>query len=124
MGIGGTREGRLTFRNILFDFNAAELKRESLAQLAEMGKALSSLTRTRGMKFRIEGHTDAKGSDAYNRRLSQERAKAVVRHLIGRYGVPRSNLQAVGQGKSRPVASNESDDGRRLNRRVEVVLDE
>ncbi len=76
------------------------------------------------MKFRIEGHTDAKGSDAYNRRLSQERAKAVVRHLIGRYGVPRSNLQAVGQGKSRPVASNESDDGRRLNRRVEVVLDE
>ena len=114
----------LTFRNVLFGFNSAKLKRESLAQLAEMGKALSSLTRTRGMKFRIEGHTDSKGSDSYNRRLLQKRANAVFRHLIGRDGVPRSNLWAVGQGESRPVASNDSDEGRSLNRRVEVLLDQ
>jgi outer membrane protein OmpA-like peptidoglycan-associated protein len=124
MGIGGTREGRLTFRNILFDFNSAELKRESLAQLEEMGKALLLLARERRMRFRIEGHTDAKGSDAYNQSLSQRRAAAVVRHLIGRHAVPRSNLRGIGLGESRPVASNKTIAGQALNRRVVVVLDE
>jgi outer membrane protein OmpA-like peptidoglycan-associated protein len=124
MGIGGTREGKFTFRNILFASNSATPKKGSLCQLFELGKALSVLTRHRGMRFRIEGHTDARGSDAYNRSLSQRRAGAVARHLIRRHAVPRSNLRGIGVGESRPVASNESDKGRRLNRRVEVVLDE
>ncbi len=124
MGIGGTREGKLTFRNILFETGSATPKKGSRCQLFELGKALSVLTRHRGMKFRIEGHTDSKGSGEYNLALSERRAVAVVRYLIGNHGLRRENLRAVGLGETRPAATNETPEGGRLNRRVEVILDQ
>ena len=69
----------------------------------------------------VAGNTDAVGSDAYNQALSLERAQNVVAALVYR-GVPSARLQAVGFGRTRPVASNATDDGRARNRRVELAL--
>lgn len=69
----------------------------------------------------IEGYTDSRGSDDYNQRLSQRRAQAVLESLIAE-GVPAARLSAVGHGEARPVATNDSAEGRALNRRVEIHL--
>lgn len=71
--------------------------------------------------LRIEGHTDSKGSDGYNYRLSRERAEAVRAYLIEK-GVHPSRLVAIGLGEGQPVATNDTDEGRALNRRVEVTI--
>ena len=79
------------------------------------------------MRVRVEGHTDSKGSDAYNQRLSQRRSESVVKYLISK-GIDPSRLEAVGFGKSRPIAPNQNPDGgdnpigRAKNRRVEVHI--
>ena len=70
----------------------------------------------------LEGHTDSKGDDAYNQRLSERRAESVRRWLIDRERLDPSRLGARGWGESRPVASNDTDAGRQKNRRVEVVI--
>jgi OOP family OmpA-OmpF porin len=72
-------------------------------------------------RFQIEGHTDSDGGAAYNLALSQRRAQAVVDDLVKRYGIARSRLIAKGYGLTRPVASNATDAGKALNRRVELV---
>ena len=72
-------------------------------------------------KFRIEGHTDSDGSDAFNQKLSQERADVVRNALIER-GIKAANLTAVGYGESKPIASNKTAAGKAKNRRTEVVL--
>jgi outer membrane protein OmpA-like peptidoglycan-associated protein len=69
----------------------------------------------------VEGHTDSTGSDAYNQALSQRRADAVLNYLV-RKGVPANRLTARGFGKSSPVASNDTREGRALNRRVELEV--
>lgn len=69
-------------------------------------------------RIRVEGHTDRQGGAQYNRSLSQRRAEAVVTYLVGK-GVPRERLQAQGFGFDRPLGSNDTDDGRAQNRRVE-----
>jgi OOP family OmpA-OmpF porin len=72
----------------------------------------------------VEGHTDDVGSEEYNRELSRERAQSVHRYLLGQ-GVPPERLDAVvGYGESRPVASNDTSEGRQRNRRVEIVFEE
>jgi adhesin transport system outer membrane protein len=71
----------------------------------------------------IEGHTDYVGSEAYNKDLSQRRADSVLRYLVDRLGISPSRLQAVGYGEERPMATNETEEGRSLNRRVELVLE-
>ncbi|HSF43871.1 MAG TPA: OmpA family protein, partial [Thermoanaerobaculia bacterium] len=70
----------------------------------------------------LEGHTDAKGDDAYNQRLSLRRAEAVKGWLTQREGIAADRLATRGAGESRPVASNEDEAGRQKNRRVEVVI--
>ena len=103
---------------IQFDFDKAEIKPESEPQL----KAIADLLATDGaLRLDIVGHTDNQGGDDYNRDLSQRRAEAVVAALAGNYGIEQERLTPVGQGPSRPLASNESEDGRALNRRVELV---
>lgn len=72
-------------------------------------------------KVRVEGHSDSTGDDSVNGLLSQQRAESVMEYLIAR-GVPASRLAAQGYGHTRPIASNETDDGRAKNRRVEFVL--
>ncbi|MGV6807561.1 MAG: OmpA family protein [bacterium] len=78
----------------------------------------------------LEGHTDSRGSDEYNQDLSQRRAAAVKKKLVSDYGIPGGRISTVGYGESRPVDTNETDEGRQRNRRVvgemsvtEIVLD-
>ena len=70
----------------------------------------------------IEGHTDSVGSDAINMKLSQDRANSVREYLIANLGLPESRVEAFGYGKSRPIASNDSVEGRAQNRRIDVVI--
>ena len=72
-------------------------------------------------KFNVEGHTDSDGSDAYNQKLSEERANVVKMALIQR-GVNGDNLNAVGFGESAPIATNKTAKGKAENRRTEVKL--
>ncbi len=104
--------------DVLFDFDRATLKqtaRESLAKVAGVLLAYPGLT------LRVEGHTDNVGTADYNLKLSQERADAVRNYLI-RQGIPTERITAVGFGPDQPVASNETPEGRRQNRRVELVV--
>lgn len=109
--------------DVLFGFDSAALTdpaRETLAQIATM------LVANDGGQVQVVGHTDAKGSDDYNQRLSEERAASVVAFLTER-DVPADRLEPVGRGESEPVAENEIDgadnpEGRAQNRRVEFVL--
>ncbi|MEE9256695.1 MAG: OmpA family protein [bacterium] len=127
MGVGGARgarEGGISFSNILFGFDSGEIKAASRPQLGEIARALAPLIRERGLRFRVVGHTDAKGSEEYNLALSERRARSVVRFLRERHGLPETHLRAVGLGESRPMAPNDTEEGRRQNRRVEVRIDE
>jgi outer membrane protein OmpA-like peptidoglycan-associated protein len=74
-----------------------------------------------GLHLDVEGHTDSVGSDDYNMQLSQRRAEAVRNYFIEQ-GVPQDAIEAHGFGKSQPVASNDTPEGRQQNRRVELVL--
>ncbi len=88
---------------------------DKLTQVAEALKAQSD------RKIVVEGYTDSRGSDDTNRVLSQQRADAVRSHLVT-LGVPGDRIEARGFGSARPVASNDSDEGRADNRRVEIVV--
>ena len=66
----------------------------------------------------LEGHTDSVGSDKYNMSLSDRRAKAVKAKLVADYGIPAERVSAVGYGESRPIDTNDTDEGRARNRRV------
>jgi outer membrane protein OmpA-like peptidoglycan-associated protein len=71
----------------------------------------------------VEGHTDAFGSDQQNLQLSQQRAKAVVNHLLTSMPISPMNLASLGFGESRPVANNKTSEGRMRNRRIDVVIE-
>ena len=73
------------------------------------------------LQVRVEGHTDSRGRDSYNQRLSQRRAEAVMRRLIAA-GISAERLEAAGYGETRPVAENDTDEGRERNRRVEFLI--
>jgi hypothetical protein len=101
---------------IAFAFDSAEIRPESTGVLEELFRGLQS---ARNGKILIEGHTSAEGTDDYNQRLSERRAQAVVADLIRR-GLAKDRLSAAGIGERRPIASNNDENGRSLNRRVEV----
>jgi outer membrane protein OmpA-like peptidoglycan-associated protein len=71
----------------------------------------------------VEGHTDSIGSDAYNQGLSERRANAVRDVLVEQHGIETSRVSAVGYGEARPVADNDTDSGRAINRRVEAAVE-
>jgi OOP family OmpA-OmpF porin len=73
------------------------------------------------MKVRIAGHTDSRGSDEYNQRLSEARAKSVCEYLISR-GISADRLSYIGYGESRPIDTNDTEEGRQNNRRVELEI--
>ncbi|MFQ0812541.1 hypothetical protein AVM02_03975 [Brucella anthropi] len=110
--------------DVLFDFDKAAIKPAAEPVLNEIARLVTSLGPDRTI---IEGHTDSKGSAAYNRALSLRRAKAVALWLEA-HGVDREKLSAIGLGSTRPVAPNNKADGqdnpegRAQNRRVEFVL--
>ena len=104
--------------DVRFQVNSATLTRQARRQLDELGGALKS-ERLAGQRFRIVGHTDASGGAAYNKRLSQQRAKAVKAYLVARHRIDAASLESIGMGEEqlknplRPKAG--------LNRRVEVL---
>jgi len=108
----------IRLRGVNFDFDKAEIRPDAAVILDEAASMLGSSSGT----VRVEGHTDSVGAEAYNQSLSERRANAVKDYLAGK-GVDSSRLSAAGFGESNPVASNDTADGRALNRRVELNLD-
>jgi len=105
--------------DILFDVDSAALKPEAVEKLTKVGDIIAKYSDDR---VRIEGHTDATGTSAYNEQLSLRRADAVKSLLLGR-GVQEGQITALGQGETKPIADNGSADGRAKNRRVELHID-
>ncbi len=112
------KKGHIAIYGIYFDFDSAEVKPDSEPTLREMAKFLKE---NPGIEVYIVGHTDNAGSLEYNMELSRRRAEAVVRELTTKYGINKSRLAAYGVGPLSPVASNDSEEGRAKNRRVEMV---
>jgi len=109
----------VTFKaNVMFAFNSAVLKQGAYEELDRTATVLNKYPQTR---IRIEGHTDSKGSEEYNVKLSERRAESVKNALIVR-GIDPARLQTVGLGEANPVTTNETDEGRQLNRRVRLVI--
>lgn len=109
---------KIVLRNIFFDFNKATIRPESTAELERLIKLLNDVPT---MKIEISGHTDSKGSDDYNMKLSQSRADAVVKYLIEK-GIAKERLTAVGYGETKPIDTNDTDEGRQNNRRTEFEI--
>ncbi len=113
-----TRTGHSAVYGIYFDTGKADVKPESDAALKEIAKLLQQ---NAALKLHVVGHTDNVGQLASNMDLSHRRADAVVKVLTAKYSVAAARLDAQGVGPLAPVASNESEDGRAKNRRVELV---
>jgi len=113
-----TKSKRIRIYGIHFDFNSATVRPESGPVIHEIADAL---THHPEWKLTIEGHTDNVGGAAYNVDLSSRRAAAVKTILVNQYHIASTRLSTIGYGLSRPVATNDTDAGRALNRRVELV---
>ena len=118
LSTGLTGAGHIVVNGILFDTGNADVKSESDTALQEIAKLLKG---NAALKVYVVGHTDNVGGLAANMDLSKRRAAAVVLSLTTKYGVSAAQLQSFGDGPYAPVASNKSEDGRTLNRRVELV---
>jgi outer membrane protein OmpA-like peptidoglycan-associated protein len=104
--------------DVLFDFNKYTLKPEARERLARVSGIVLAYP---DLKLQIEGYTDAIGSEEYNQTLSEKRAEAVRDYLVSA-GVSMNNVAAQGLGKADPVADNSTAAGRKLNRRVEMIV--
>ncbi|NVO83305.1 OmpA family protein [Hymenobacter terrestris] len=109
---------KVVLNNIFFDFDKATLRKESTGELERLHKLL---TETPALRLEISGHTDNVGNDAYNKDLSQRRAKAVVDYLVGK-GIDKGRLTFAGYGDTQPVAPNTTKANRQLNRRTEFKV--
>jgi OmpA-OmpF porin, OOP family len=107
-----------TLDNVHFDFGKATLRPESFAELEEL---ISYLKNKDNIKVEIAGHTDNVGKEADNLKLSQQRADAIRNYVIKK-GIAPARIVAKGYGASEPVADNDTDEGRQLNRRTEVRI--
>ncbi len=87
--------------------------------MATLDVAAETLRECPNIRTEVEGHTDSVGTDVYNQALSQRRAESVMSYLIS-HGISSSRLEAKGLGESNPIADNSTEDGRALNRRVEL----
>ena len=117
-----SREGNLlavTFKgDVTFDTNSTVLRPGLQSEINRVAGVLNQYPNT---LVRVEGHTDSKGTDAYNMDLSNRRAMAVKNLLVQR-GIADSRIEAVGYGETLPVATNDTEAGRQRNRRVEIKI--
>ena len=111
-------EGKITLYGIFFDFDKADVKPESEPTLKEIANLLKKDTK---LNLYVVGHTDNKGKFEYNIDLSKRRAQAIVKELTTKYGISSNRLTPDGVGPLASVSTNETEDGRKLNRRVELV---
>lgn len=105
-------------RNVFFDFDQSVLKKESYV---ELDKLVDYLNQTKSIKIELGGHTDNQGSAEYNEKLSLDRAKTVYDYLISK-GISAERLTFKGYGMSKPIASNDTEEGRGENRRTEFKI--
>lgn len=103
---------------LMFDFDSDGIRAEAATNLQNLAESLRKYPNT---NLLVVGHTDALGSTAYNQDLSMRRANASMDYL-GRYNVSSSRIGASGRGELEPIASNETEAGRQLNRRIEVAI--
>ena len=111
---------KIILRGVNFDFDKSNIRPDAAVILDEAVRILGT---GGGSAVAIEGHTDWIGTDAYNQGLSERRANAVMNYLVD-HGVDASRLSTTGYGESRPIASNQTREGRALNRRVELLVQE
>lgn len=112
------RGSTLVLRNIYFEFDKAVILQQSYNELRQIEEMLKE---NEQIRIEVGGHTDGQGSARYNQRLSESRAKAVAEYLIGR-GIGKGRVSYKGYGESKPIDSNESEEGRKNNRRVEIKI--
>jgi len=109
----------INLKNVFFDFDMSDLKSQSVTELNRVIKLLNDYPE---IKIQLEGHTDSKGTDEYNIALSERRVTSVKEFLISR-GVPAARIpNVIGYGEGKPIDTNETDEGRANNRRVELRI--
>ncbi|MGL6269941.1 MAG: OmpA family protein, partial [Chitinophagaceae bacterium] len=104
--------------NVFFDFDKATLREESFVELDRVVKLLND---NPTIEIDMGAHTDNKGSDDYNMKLSSSRAKSVMDYILSK-GIAENRIQSHGYGETKPVADNDTDENRQLNRRVEFTI--
>lgn len=110
---------KVTFDSgLLFDFDSAALRDNAEENLSEFAESMEDFEDT---NILIVGHTDSRGDEDYNQNLSERRSTSAADYLIQR-GINDSRIMTTGKGESEPVASNETEEGRQQNRRVEVAI--
>ncbi|MFH1004634.1 MAG: OmpA family protein [Bacteroidota bacterium] len=109
---------KIVLRNVFYDFDKSTLRHESISELERLIQLLNDNST---MKIELSSHTDNKGTDEYNIKLSQDRAQSVVDYLIDK-NIGKDRLVAKGYGESQPIATNDTDEGRQMNRRTEFEI--
>jgi len=109
---------KIILKNIFFDYGKSTIRPESTNELERLTKLLNDVP---SLKIEISGYTDSKGSAEFNQKLSESRAKAILDYLV-KVNIAANRLTFVGYGKEQPIASNDTDDGRQLNRRTEFKI--
>lgn len=104
--------------NVFFDFDKSNLRDESFV---ELDRVVTLLKDNPAIEIEMSAHTDSKGSDEYNLKLSDNRARSVREYIVSK-GIAPERIVSQGYGESKPVASNDTDDGRQINRRVEFKI--
>ena len=108
----------IRLNNVFFDFDKWDLRPESYIELNRVVKLLAE---NPAIEIEMAAHTDSRGSDEYNFKLSDNRAKSVMDYIISK-GIPVNRITSHGYGETKPVSTNDTDDGRQLNRRVEFTI--
>ena len=109
---------KVALNNVFYDFDKTTLRTESLAELEHL---VTLLNENASLKIEIASHTDSRGSEEYNQKLSQARAQSVVDYLVYK-GINQNRLIAKGYGETIPLTSNDTEGGRQLNRRTEFKI--
>jgi len=112
-------KGRQTL-DVQFDFDKSTIKKGYDKDINDLAKVMKDYP---DLNVVIEGHTDNVGTAAYNKKLSQRRANAVKKYMVEQDGINANRITAEGFGFDRPIASNDTDEGRQKNRRVEAAVD-
>jgi outer membrane protein OmpA-like peptidoglycan-associated protein len=105
--------------DVLFDFDKSDIRPDAAAALAKLAVIIRAQPKGR---VRIEGHTDSKGDDAYNQKLSERRAESVKNWLASKESIDAARLATKGWGEAKPVAPNDTDANRQKNRRVQAII--
>jgi outer membrane protein OmpA-like peptidoglycan-associated protein len=108
----------IRLNNLFFDTDKSDLKKSSEAELDRLVKFLNN---NKSIEIQISGHTDDKGTNEHNQTLSQDRVNSVIKYLVNK-GIDNSRLKGVGYGETKPIKTNETEEGRAQNRRVEFTI--